>query len=568
MAQQTRRRRVIMRAALLVLAHLFLVATAVADEGERNHRAAGTSAAPDAVPSASDETAPDSPSESRHLQEPAGRDARSRTTPTPAGRGRHQHSPPSPNAQSLPSPSNAMNYYPSAWPYLENGPPGPQMSFWSQTHGTQPSAAQVLPSWAAGAAPIPARVRHAWFANPPDSRSRSTAGPLTDGGNVPMTPRRGQGRAAALGSPFESSSPQLAVVQTPLRSSLRRHRRTPFDWVYTMKDGTRQEQARDFLEQVATMVRNYDSRLRARLIVKSNSSLAIDAGGLSASLIEFASVELADRLGRAGQLLYSHAMDKAFVPRSQTITSNDELIDLRVLGALIGIIGNHRHCMRKRGVMVLPIPLPVVAFRALLRFPLDSVTDLEVNSTALAAIYRQYCGNLSPAECKRDKQVDVDDLFESVPGVDYSNADEYLRGLVRLLLNSPAFGAVSFGCHITRSDQWVRVPESYRYMYELVVGDPVASMEKLGRKLTIRANSASAHSNVYRVLSSMSDKGRADFLEATTGVRFLPLANDIHSRITVDVKACDAIVFHTCFRSVDIPYFVGQGITSSSHNYY
>lgn len=63
----------------------------------------------------------------------------------------------------------------------------------------------------------------------------------------------------------------------------------------------------------------------------------------------------------------------------------------------------------------------------------------------------------------------------------------------------------------------------------------MASMEKLGRKLTIRANSASAHSNVYRVLSSMSDKGRADFLEATTGVRFLPLANDIHSRITVSL---------------------------------
>lgn len=202
------------------------------------------------------------------------------------------------------------------------------------------------------------------------------------------------------------------------------------DWRFDLQDGTQQEQGRQFLGQVADMIAANDERVRGHLFVKSESSPAIDQGGLSVSLIQFASTELTSRLSCAGQLLHSQGMDKAFVPRSPTIGNDDERRDLMLLGALIGIIDNHRRTTPKRN-MLLPIPLPVVAFRALLRNATTSVSDNEAGGTALGAVYRQYCGESSPTECNRIKQIDVDELFANGPGADYSNADEYLRGLVR-----------------------------------------------------------------------------------------------------------------------------------------
>lgn len=222
------------------------------------------------------------------------------------------------------------------------------------------------------------------------------------------------------------SHPRDAVPQEQLSGSV------PIpDWKYLLKDGSQHEQGQEFLNRVAGMIEQGDERLRGRLFVKSESSSAIDEGGLSASLIQFASAELVVRLGRDGQILYSQSMDRAFVPRSPTIETDDERKHLVLLGALIGIIDNHRR-MGPNRVLWLPIPLPVVAFRALLADgALATITDDDASGTALAAVYKQYCGDRSPSQCNRDTQVDIVDLFPPVPGYDGDTAaNEYLRGLV------------------------------------------------------------------------------------------------------------------------------------------
>ncbi|XXQ38035.1 HECT domain-containing protein [Plasmodiophora brassicae] len=360
-------------------------------------------------------------------------------------------------------------------------------------------------------------------------------------------------------------------------------------WRYLVKDGTQQEQGQAFLDTLFDMIDEGDDRVRGRLFVKSESSPAIDENGLSASLIHFAATELVTRLGKRDQILYSQSMEKAFVPRSPTTDTHEECRDLLLLGALIGIIDNYRG-MGPNRIVSLPVPLPVVAFRALLTHGPVAITDEDARETALAAIYKQYCGDLSPAQCKADRQLDVDQVFPHVPGADYDSADSYLRELTGLLLNSPAFRMVSQG-YLATAREPLRKPETYPTMHETVIADSVVTMAKLVGKLkmvTSRCYLQHAINScwkVLRVLASMSDDGRADFVEAATGTRSLPLTRDIHSIIKVKLAHCNGITFRTCSRTVEVPFalacdmpalhmqlqdsikeFVGRGITSSSHN--
>ncbi|XXQ38034.1 HECT domain-containing protein [Plasmodiophora brassicae] len=365
-------------------------------------------------------------------------------------------------------------------------------------------------------------------------------------------------------------------------------------WTYLIKDGTQQEQGQEFLASVAAMIDAGNDRVRGRLFVKSESSRAIDESGLSAALIQFAAAVLAGRLGRAGQLLYSESNDRAFVPRSPTSESDDERRDLMLLGALIGIVDNHRR-MGPKCIMALPMPLPSVAFRALLTADPITVTGNEASETALASIYEQYCGDQNPIQCNRDRQFDVDDLFLPVPGVDYNSTNEYLRGLVGLLLASPAFEMVRRG-YLETARRPLRDRTSYQAMRVAVIADPHVTPAKFARTMRIHLqNMAGIRSwerhvidvatNIAQVIRSMTGDELADLVEAATGTRCLPLTMDTDSMITVSVLPCDGIAFHTCFRIVKIPIaltrsaaclrshllgavkdFIGGGITSRSHN--
>ncbi|SPQ98097.1 unnamed protein product (mitochondrion) [Plasmodiophora brassicae] len=370
-------------------------------------------------------------------------------------------------------------------------------------------------------------------------------------------------------------------------------------WKYTLRDGTQQEQGQLFLDAVAAMIYVRDARLRGQMFVMSESSRAIDNGGLSASLIQFAATELARRLARSGQLLYSQGMDQAFAPRSPTVDTEAERRDLILLGALIGIVDNHKRRVVAGTRLLLPIPLPVVAFRALLMSVPIKATGAEANGTALAAIYRQYCGDRSPVQCKHEKGIDVELVFGSVPGVDYSNADEYLRGLVDLLLQSPAFDAVRQGYRaVARRPSRSNVDrdrQGHLEMHALVIADSVVTCGKLlpfisfnvERRLR-RSNATDARMvwSAYHAIRSLSDVECADFVEASTGARCLPLTIDDHSRIKVTVRRSNGISFHTCFRTVEVSNalicagssalalhlrysmrsLLGRGITSASFN--
>ncbi|CEO95575.1 unnamed protein product (mitochondrion) [Plasmodiophora brassicae] len=414
----------------------------------------------------------------------------------------------------------------------------------------------------------------------------------------PTSTHRSLPSVSAPSSPTDRrhSRPPLILYDCLATESAQRHEpllsTSVVDWKYPIQDGTQMEQGRDFLAKVAAMIDEDGDLVRGRLFVKSNSSPAIDDSGLSVSLIDFAAAELVVRLGRAGQLLYSQSMDRAFAPRSPTIETDGERRDLRLLGALIGIVDNHRR-LDPKWVMSLPIPLPVVAFRTLLTDGPVSIAVREANETALAAIYRQFCGDRDPVQCKRVQQVDVDELFPHVANVDGNiSADEYLRGLVGLLLNSPAFAAIRSGYHATARAP-LRAAMAYRLMHKAVVGDTIVTMAKLDEKLEVvlhaeRSRADDVHRaarNVRRVLAAMSDDERADFVEAATGTRCLPLTTDQHSMIKIILCHVDGVAFHTCSRTVDIPVnlatninslrsflrhsvksFVGRGISSSSHN--
>lgn len=257
---------------------------------------------------------------------------------------------------------------------------------------------------------------------PPTTSSASSTSPAG------LQRTRGDGAGQASANPL-----QLGLVIDALFRRLVDEAAASI-WKYTLRDGTQQEQGQLFLDAVAAMIYVRDARLRGQMFVMSESSRAIDNGGLSASLIQFAATELARRLARSGQLLYSQGMDQAFAPRSPTVDTEAERRDLILLGALIGIVDNHKRRVVAGTRLLLPIPLPVVAFRALLMSVPIKATGAEANGTALAAIYRQYCGDRSPVQCKHEKGIDVELVFGSVPGVDYSNADEYLRGLVRAIM--------------------------------------------------------------------------------------------------------------------------------------
>lgn len=82
---------------------------------------------------------------------------------------------------------------------------------------------------------------------------------------------------------------------------------------------------------------------------------------------------------------------------------------------------------------------------------------------------------------------------------------------------------------------------AYRLMHKAVVGDTIVTMAKLDEKLEVvlhaeRSRADDVHRaarNVRRVLAAMSDDERADFVEAATGTRCLPLTTDQHSMIRV-----------------------------------
>ncbi|SPR00449.1 unnamed protein product (mitochondrion) [Plasmodiophora brassicae] len=396
------------------------------------------------------------------------------------------------------------------------------------------------------------------FIPPPNTNNRN----VERSSRVPPHPSADQ--SSTVGSVTTSREQGRRVLQ-----SVHVSQASPVSsWRYLVLDGTQQEQGQAFLDTLFAMIDEGDDRVRGRLFVKSESSPAIDENGLSASLIHFAATELVTRLGKRDQILYSQSMEKAFVPRSPTADTHEECRDLLLLGALIGIIDNYRG-MGPNRIVSLPVPLPVVAFRALLTHGPVAITDEDARETALAAIYKQYCGDLSPAQCKADRQLDVDQVFPHVPGADYDSADSYLRELTGLLLNSPAFRMVSQG-YLATAREPLRKPETYPTMHETVIADSVVTMAKLV---------------VLRVLASMSDDGRADFVEAATGTRSLPLTRDIHSIIKVKLAHCNGITFRTCSRTVEVPFalacdmpalhmqlqdsikeFVGRGITSSSHN--
>lgn len=73
-----------------------------------------------------------------------------------------------------------------------------------------------------------------------------------------------------------------------------------------------------------------------------------------------------------------------------------------------------------------------------------------------------------------------------------------------------------------------------------VIGDTVVTMAKLGPKVKFlvdedlcRRGVETAINNVRWVLAILSDVERADFVEAATGARCLPLTTDQHSMIQV-----------------------------------
>ncbi|XXQ38033.1 HECT domain-containing protein [Plasmodiophora brassicae] len=432
-----------------------------------------------------------------------------------------------------------------------------------------------------------------------NTRRRTQRPPLPPVGTINRNVERPPSTSTAPRPVLRRSNAALGVTATLREQERHLDGQAPStapipDWKYRLRDGTQQEQAQMFLDRVSDLIDDGDERVRGRLFVMSESSHAIDEGGLSASLIQFASAEVVSRLSRAGQVLYSQFMDRAFIPWSPTMGTEDECRDLILLGALIGIIDNHRRLGPKR-VMSLPIPLPAVAFRALLTddaLGLPTVTDDDAGETALAAVYRQYCGDRSPAQCKRDRQIDVDDMFPHVLGVDYNGtADGYIRGLVAVLLNSPAFYAMRYG-YLATVRPPRRPPNSFEAMHMAVIGDTVVTMAKLGPKVKFlvdedlcRRGVETAINNVRWVLAILSDVERADFVEAATGARCLPLTTDQHSMIQIVMHPYDHMTFHTCFRTVDVPFalaknkddllvhlrdavneFVGQGITSTSHN--
>ncbi|SPQ98100.1 unnamed protein product (mitochondrion) [Plasmodiophora brassicae] len=371
-------------------------------------------------------------------------------------------------------------------------------------------------------------------------------------------PRAGYVPVTLESTPPAPHSPATSSMPGPRSSSF-------FEYcTYELRDGTRQEQGRQFLDTVAAMLDKGDqSLIRGRLIIKSASSPAIDQGGLSVSLIEYAAAELADRLGRSGQLLHNQQMDMAFVPRSPTIDTDAERMDLMLLGALIGIVDNHR-TMVPDLMMTLPIPLPAVLFRALLTINGTVQVDHDnARDTALADVYHQWCGDRSPAECVQDNQIDVVHLLGSVPGInDDNSADEYLNGLVGTLLSSQAFQAIQQGfLAATLGVPSVDV-EFYRSIHDDVVADTVTTFKTmsmktcvyLGRNLNCcERHAARAYHVVYWALRGMSDRQRADFLEAATGSRFLPLSHSAHANIHIWVVPGDGIAFRTCLRTVVIP---------------
>lgn len=155
-------------------------------------------------------------------------------------------------------------------------------------------------------------------------------------------------------------------------------------------------------------------------------------------------------------------------------------------------------------------------------------------------------------------------------------------------------------------------------MHALVIADSVVTCGKLlpfisfnvERRLR-RSNATDARMvwSAYHAIRSLSDVECADFVEASTGARCLPLTIDDHSRIKVGlsvlvsayaagltcaapigaqvtVRRSNGISFHTCFRTVEVSNalicagssalalhlrysmrsLLGRGITSASFN--
>ncbi|XXQ35844.1 HECT domain-containing protein [Plasmodiophora brassicae] len=363
-------------------------------------------------------------------------------------------------------------------------------------------------------------------------------------------------------------------------------------WGYTVSGQTSQEQGEQFLETLNAYFVSPEwsdqFNLRRRFFVRTRpGNVAIDEGGLTATLFQSALTVLLGRLRRAGYIFTSSDNLHAMIPGRADITTESDRSSLNLLGILIGMALNTHEWAP--GSVQLAVPLPAIFFDALMSSTL-SYSVPACQTTALSVEYDKWCGDLSPAECLRDTGLDIVDTFPDIGTVDEHEIGKqaYLDLLTRRLLQSDAMNAISDGFLTAYALDPILDPHE---AHRLVVAAPEVTFERFCDHSQVHfgenvSNTSVADAVVKRALSSLfADKRGDDFVELVTGIRGLPLVPGSSTGIRVWVKHCNGIEVHTCFQSIDIPValtgsssglynelclalhdFVGHGIDARSYN--
>ncbi|XXQ35843.1 HECT domain-containing protein [Plasmodiophora brassicae] len=359
----------------------------------------------------------------------------------------------------------------------------------------------------------------------------------------------------SFASSDESSEADLGLFRQVHRS-----------WVYTVEDGTREQQADAFLSAIlerSNSASDLQDDLRSRLFVRAdltrNGSVGIDEGGLSATLIQSTMTLLLGRLARAGYVFTSSGNRQTMIPAQVQVLNDNDRDLLAALGILIGMTLNSH--IWTPGKVSLAVPLPVLFFDALLLHE-TGVVPGRVRETAFWSEYEHWCGSLSPSDCLQWTGFDIADAFptlDNMTGKGLLAKDEYLINLVRSLMNGDAMWTIRTGFHSSVERHLLAL--SGEQIHALVIADPTVNFAGLDSMTTLHVAPNIKGRVRQRVEVSLTkvlrdgfdDEQRADFVELTTGVRGLPILNDRSTALHIVVEHRDSLEVHTCFRSIHIP---------------